>query len=367
MKEPGNRDYLLLRAYQAGIRDPSELASFMGQMQVESANFRSMHENLNYRPRGLLETFPGRNGMDTLEEARAIVSIGREHIANSMYGGKWDAENLGNTKPGDGWRFHGRGYVQLTGRSNYARAETQTGLPLEGSPDLAANREIAARLAMTFWKDRVVANNLVNDAHAATHAINGGHKHLRERIEAIDYWKRLLTPSAMKALEQGKVDLTPRRGKPLALHDGKEATPASNVSEAHDLPDLRAPSHPGHPRYREAFAGVTRLDHSLGRASDAGSERVAASLAAACAHLERIDRVCLSEDGRRIFGLQDSQHGGMRKMGIVDTGIAINQRVETSSRQWEANHARDVHQPAGHSRVQAAPAQAATFAPVMGS
>lgn len=131
--------------------------------------------------------------------------------------------------------------------------------------------------------------------------------------------------------------------------------------------DLRAPSHPGHPRYREAFAGVARLDHSLGRASDAGSERVAASLVAACAHLERIDRVCLSEDGRRIFGLQDGQHGGMRKMGVVDTGIAINQPFETSSRQWEANHARDVHQPGVPSRVQAAPTRAATFAPVMGS
>ncbi len=367
MKEPSNRDYLLLRAYQAGIRDPSELASFMGQMQVESANFRSMHENLNYRPRGLLETFPGRNGMDTLAEAHAIVSRGREHIANSMYGGKWGARNLGNTEPGDGWRFHGRGYVQLTGRSNYARAATQTGLPLEDNPDLAANREIAAGLAITFWKDRVVANNLVKDVHAATHAINGGHKHLRERIEAIDDWKRVLTPDAMKSLEQGKVDLVPRRGKPVVIQDGNEAAPASKPPEAHGSPDLRDPAHPGHPRYREALAGVVQLDHSLGRAYDAGSERVAASLATACTHLDRIDHVCLSEDGRRIFGLQDGQHGGMRKMGVVDTGIAINQRVGTSSRQWEANRARDVHQPAFPSRVQAAPAQAATFAPVMGS
>lgn len=130
--------------------------------------------------------------------------------------------------------------------------------------------------------------------------------------------------------------------------------------------NLRDPAHPGYPRYREALAGVIRLDHTLGRTPDAGSERVAASLATACTHLDRIDHVCLSEDGRRIFGLQDAQYdSGVRKMGVIDTGVALDQPVEASSRQWEANHARDLHQANATSRTHAAPALAATLAPAM--
>ncbi|MGD6053389.1 hypothetical protein QUV15_22980, partial [Xanthomonas citri pv. citri] len=135
MSELNNRDYLLLRAYESGIREPRELAAFMGQMQVESGNFRSMHENLNYSGGRLLEVFPGRNGMDTRAEADAIARGGQQGIANAIYGGNWGRENLGNTEQGDGWRFHGRGYVQLTGRDNYERAARETGMDVVNNPD----------------------------------------------------------------------------------------------------------------------------------------------------------------------------------------------------------------------------------------
>lgn len=73
MSSKENADYLMRSAQRAGITDPKELANFMGQMQVESGGFRSMEENLRYSGTRLLEVFPGRNGMRTVEQANAIA------------------------------------------------------------------------------------------------------------------------------------------------------------------------------------------------------------------------------------------------------------------------------------------------------
>ncbi|UZW63078.1 XVIPCD domain-containing protein [Lysobacter enzymogenes] len=212
MSELNNRDYLLLRAYESGIREPRELAAFMGQMQVESGNFRSMHENLNYSGERLLEVFPGRNGMDTRAEADAVARGGQQGIANAIYGGNWGRENLGNTEQGDGWRFHGRGYVQLTGRDNYERVQRETGLDVVGNPDLASNRENAANIAVHYWQGRVVARGHQDDVRAATHDINGGYNHLPERRAAVTQWQGMLTPEVMQGLARGEVNL-PAQGR----------------------------------------------------------------------------------------------------------------------------------------------------------
>ncbi|MGO4781692.1 glycoside hydrolase family 19 protein, partial [Lysobacter sp. 2RAB21] len=81
-------------------------------------------------------------------EADAIAAGGQEAVANAIYGGKWGAKNLGNTQEGDGWNFHGRGYVQLTGRSNYAAAGKELGLDFTANPGLAADRDTAAKVAV---------------------------------------------------------------------------------------------------------------------------------------------------------------------------------------------------------------------------
>src|SRR5262245_26962014 len=137
-----NADYLMKSAQRAGITDPKELANFMGQMQVESNGFGSMDENLRYSGTRLLQVFPGRNGMRTAEQVNAIAAGGPEKVAEAIYGGGWGAKRLGNTQEGDGWKYHGRGYVQLTGRDNYAAAGKALGLDLINHPELAADREI---------------------------------------------------------------------------------------------------------------------------------------------------------------------------------------------------------------------------------
>lgn len=203
MSTLGNAAYLLRRAREAGITDARELAHFMGQMHVESGGFRRMNENLRYSARRLLEVFgpridrhgrrhEGRNGLSTLAEAQAIVGRGPEAIAEAIYGGAWGARNLGNTEPGDGWRFRGRGFVQLTGRAHYAEMGRALGIDLVDHPERAADRDVAARIAIRYWNERVRANGHAADVAAATRDITGGANGLQAREDAVRAWSRRL-------------------------------------------------------------------------------------------------------------------------------------------------------------------------------
>jgi predicted chitinase len=156
---------LLVTAYRGGISDPKELANFMGQTQHESQNFTRLEENLNYRGSVLWDTFKGggkvppRNGLTEKEagELAAIEDRQQKHqaIANKIYGGKWGESALGNTEPDDGYKYRGRGYIQLTGRGNYAEYHQKTGLDLVNHPELAASAVNAGKLAVQYWKDEV--------------------------------------------------------------------------------------------------------------------------------------------------------------------------------------------------------------------
>jgi len=85
------------------------------------------------------------------------------------------ATKLGNTKPGDGLRYKGRGWIQLTGRANYAAAGKALGLELEASPELAAHVEVAGRVAAWFWTTHGCnAPADAGDVEACTRKVNGG-------------------------------------------------------------------------------------------------------------------------------------------------------------------------------------------------
>ena len=148
-----------MTAYRNGITDPRELANFMGQVQHESQNFTRLEENLNYSGSRLYDVFPKRNGL-TREGAQSIANIPdkteRQHaVAEQVYGGEWGKARLGNTEPGDAFTFRGRGYIQLTGRSNYTDSGPKLGLDLVRHPELAANQQNAERIAVQYWKDNV--------------------------------------------------------------------------------------------------------------------------------------------------------------------------------------------------------------------
>jgi len=84
-----------------------------------------------------------------------------------------NAIGLGNTKPGDGYRYRGRGYIHLTGRSNYRIFGKKIGQPLEDQPDLAADPKIAAEIVVSYWKSRVQGRvQNFSDVEAVTKPIN---------------------------------------------------------------------------------------------------------------------------------------------------------------------------------------------------
>lgn len=103
------------------------------------------------------------------------------------------AKILGNKRPGDGERYHGRGFIQLTGRDNYTRAANALGIDLVNHPELASKPDVAAKIAVWYWESRVkpkVQN--FDDTVAVTKAINNAMFGLEDRLaNFIDYKKRV--------------------------------------------------------------------------------------------------------------------------------------------------------------------------------
>ncbi len=181
------REQIVLTALDtAGVTDINERAMFMAQMSHESGGFTRLTENLNYKPARLLAIFPKK--FTSLEDAQAVVGGGQSAIAERIYGNR---KTLGNVHPGDGFRFRGRGIVQLTGRSNYRQAGQAIGIDLEASPDKAAELEVAVKAALWFWQSRNISSPAQKgDVEKVTRLINGGTIGLAERVKEYEVWQR---------------------------------------------------------------------------------------------------------------------------------------------------------------------------------
>ena len=180
--DPERHAAALEAARQAStVNTPRRLSHFMGQIFVETGGFTAMEENLNYRnPERLDLIFSAVNGT---EDAKSLIARGPQAIANRVY-----AKRLGNGNEasGDGWRYRGSGYKQLTGRSNYRAIGAIVGMPLEDQPDLARDPEAAARIAFAFW-DANGCSPLADrgDTDGITRKVNGpGMLGAKERREA---------------------------------------------------------------------------------------------------------------------------------------------------------------------------------------
>ena len=161
-----------------GIDTLREIASFLANINVESAGLTRLTESLNYSSDALVEKF-GRHRI-SVEDARkygrnSAHPANQEMLANLLYGGEFGRKNLGNSLPGDGWRFKGYGPKQLTGRDNQARFAAAMGITLEAAPDYLRTPLGGMMGAGWFWRSHDL------DAKAATpgveddrRAINGG-------------------------------------------------------------------------------------------------------------------------------------------------------------------------------------------------
>ena len=119
-------------------------AAFLAQIGHESGQLRVLVENLNYSAEALVRTWPSRF---TAQTAPAYARQ-PEKIANRVYGGRM---GNGPEASGDGWRYRGRGLIQLTGRNNYRAAGAALGLPLEDQPGLLEQAAHAAQSAAWWW------------------------------------------------------------------------------------------------------------------------------------------------------------------------------------------------------------------------
>ncbi|MEO9385522.1 glycoside hydrolase family 19 protein [Chromobacterium phragmitis] len=180
-----NKAILINAMLQAGIRDPKEQAMFLAQTHQESGGFTRLQESARYRASKLLEVFPrlAKQGITTTAQAQALIDGGPDRVFNTIYGGDWGRKELGNTQAGDGARFKGRGFMQLTGRSNYAAASKALNLDLLAHPEQAEDPVIAARIATWYWQSRkgLVAAARAGNVKAATRPINKGLKGLAQR------------------------------------------------------------------------------------------------------------------------------------------------------------------------------------------
>jgi putative chitinase len=142
-----------------------EIDDFLGQVLHESAGLTAFSEHLDYSAERLVQVWPGR--FPTLADARPYQHS-PEALANRVYGGR-----MGNKEPGDGWRYRGRGPIQLTGRDNYLAVGDLIGQDLVVTPELMEAPRYALEATIAWWEDRI-PDSMLGDPEKITRRVNGG-------------------------------------------------------------------------------------------------------------------------------------------------------------------------------------------------
>jgi putative chitinase len=167
------------------INTPKRMAAFVAQCAHESGGFMVLKENLNYKAASLRKIFPKYFPNDQIAQEYASKPNKQEAIANRIY-----ANRMGNgdEASGDGFRYCGRGLIQLTGKSNYQSFADSLEMRVEDVPEYLATFEGAAQSACWFWE----SNNLnqwadKGDILTLTKRINGGVIGLEDRIKHYEH------------------------------------------------------------------------------------------------------------------------------------------------------------------------------------
>jgi putative chitinase len=160
-----------------------EIAHFLGQVLHECVKFQYLEENLRYSASRIVQVWPSR--FRSVAEAQPFANK-PEALANHVYSGR-----MGNTQPGDGWLFRGRGPIMLTGRENYTLAEQLTGAPLLLLPELMLEPAVGGLVSAIWFKKRA-APKIPEGVGAVSVAVNGGSVGLPDRQK--------LTTAALAAL-----------------------------------------------------------------------------------------------------------------------------------------------------------------------
>lgn len=175
-------DSLIQECQHIEVNTPLRVAHFLGQVFHESGNLRYVEENLNYSVTGLLKIFP--KYFNQLEAER--YARNPQMIASRVY-----ADRMGNgpEHTGDGWRYRGRGLIQVTGKENYRRLGSWVNRDLVARPELVAT-EFAATSAAWYWSYTGLNRYAdADDLREITRRINGGFNGLDARRKLVEYAK----------------------------------------------------------------------------------------------------------------------------------------------------------------------------------
>jgi putative chitinase len=171
------------------ISNPNRLAHFLAQCGHESNNFKAVIENLNYSEEGLLKIFPKYFDKNTAKS----YARRQEMIANMVYGGRM---GNGDKNSGDGYKFRGRGFIQLTGKTNYKSYGDYISVDLITNPSLVATKYALSSAAWYFEKRKLwqVCDEGIEleTIKKVTKLVNGGYNGLEDRISKTNIFYKLL-------------------------------------------------------------------------------------------------------------------------------------------------------------------------------
>lgn len=170
------------------INTPLRIAHFISQLAHESNGFKAKEENLNYSAKRLREVF--HKYFKTDEEAEKYAR-NREMIANRVYADRMDN---GDEASGDGYKYRGRGLIQLTGRYNYTKCSKAIGIDIVSNPDLIIqNPKVSAMAAAWYWDFRNINKKAdANDVQGVTYLVNGGDHGSKQRETYLEKAKKVL-------------------------------------------------------------------------------------------------------------------------------------------------------------------------------
>jgi putative chitinase len=180
------------------INTVNRIAGFMAQTAHESNDFRVLEENLNYSVEGLLKTFGKyfiRGKANPEDYAR-----NPEKLANYVYmdSNRSKSAALGNTQPGDGWKFRGGGLIQLTGRNNYTAFGRDIGMTAEQAAEYVRTKRGAFESACWFWKKNNLARFAdADDIDGMSRKVNGGTIGLEDRRSKYERFKSILNATTI--------------------------------------------------------------------------------------------------------------------------------------------------------------------------
>ena len=167
------------------INTPKRMAAFIAQCSHESGGFMILKENLNYKPASLRKLFSKYFPTDELAQQYCSKPNKQAAIANRIYGNRM---GNGDESSGDGYRFCGRGLIQLTGRSNYQSFADSLEMNINDVPEYLATFEGAAQSACWFWETNKLNQWAdAGDILTLTKRINGGTIGLEDRKKHYDH------------------------------------------------------------------------------------------------------------------------------------------------------------------------------------